>query len=280
MRSRLLIVLACALSCATLAAPAASGDGSPGPGVMQSWDGLARGAVRYVAVSVGGWTAVETIRRRDGRVLSTVGVKGSWGIPLVAYDGTADGLMSDGRTLVLGQVRGPAWKQYTSFALVDVKKAKLLRILRIKGDHAFDAVSPDGRYLYLIEHVSSTDLTRYRVRAYDLNAGRLVKKPVIDKREWEETMQGAPVSRAAAPDGGWVYTLYSGSHESFIHALDTRNVQAICIDLPWKQQPKRLFEFRLWMGGDSRLVVRGPKGRALAVVDRNGHRLVKSVRNP
>ena len=36
----------------------------------------------------------------------------------------------------------------------------------------------------------------------------------------------------------------------------------------------------LAIGGDSRLVVRGPKGRALAVVDRNGHRLVKSVRNP
>jgi hypothetical protein len=280
MRSRLLIVLAFGLSCGTLAAPAASGNGSPGPGVSQSGDGLARGAVRYVAVSVGGWTAVEAIRRRDGRVLSTVGVKGNWGIPVVAYDGTADGLVSDGRTLVLGQASGPAWKRYTSFALVDVKKARLLRILRIKGNHAFDAVSPDGRYLYLVEHVSSADLTQYRVRVYDLNAGRLVKRPVIDKREWEETMQGAPVSRAAAPDGGWVYTLYGGSHESFIHALDTRNVQAICIDLPWKNQPKRLFEFRLRMGEDSRLVVRGPKGRALAVVDRDGHRLVKSVRNP
>ena len=280
MRSRWLIVLACGLSCGTLAAPAASGNGSPGPGVLQSGDGLARGAVRYVAVSVGGWTAVETIRRRDGRVLSNVGVQGSWGIPVVAYDGTADGLMRDGRTLVLAKVGGPAWKQYTSFAVVDVKKARLLRILRIKGDHAFDAVSPDGRYLYLIEHVSSADLTRYRVRTYDLTAGRLVKKPVIDKREWEETMQGAPVSRAAADDGGWVYTLYGGSHESFIHALDTRNVQAICIDLPWKEQPKRLFDFRLRMGEDRRLVVRGPNGRALAVVDRNGHRLVKSVRNP
>ena len=41
---------------------------------------------------------------------------------------------------------------------------------------------------------------------------------------------------------------------------------AVCIDLPWKSQPKRLFEFRIRRAGEGRLVVRGPRGRTLAVV--------------
>ena len=280
MRGRLLISSAVAVIGVTVAAPAASGDGGPGPGFAQGWDGIQSGALRYVAVPAGGWTAVEVIRRDGGRVLNYMTMKGSWGIPLVAYDGTAGGLLRDGHTLLLAEVKqGPTRPKYSTFALVDMKKMRVVRKLRIRGDHSFDALSPGAKYMYLVEYVSSGDVSRYRVRAYDLRAGRLLPDPVIDKREWETTMQGYPISRAA-PHRGWVYTLYGGGDHAFIHALDTAHVQAVCIDLPWKKQPQRLFDFRLRSDGDGHLVVRGPRGRTVAVVDRGSLRVLSSVAHP
>jgi len=280
MRSRLLRIAALGVLSGTLVTPAASAGGGPNPGVQQGWDGIRNGAVRYVAVPAGSWTAVEAIRRSDGRVLQFMTLKGSWGIPVVAADGTAAGLMRDGRTLLLGEASaGPYLRKHSSFAFVDLKRMKVVKRLRVPGHQVFDALSPDGRYLYFVEYVAQQDYTRYRVRAYDLRAERLLQQAVIDKRERETTMQGSPISRAET-EAGWVYTLYGGAHESFIHALDTRNVTAICIDLPWKAQPKRLFEFRLRLDGEGRLVVRGPRGRALAVVNPSNQRIVSSVTDP
>jgi hypothetical protein len=46
-------------------------------------------------------------------------------------------------------------------------------------------------------------------------------------------MAGNPLARAVSPGGTWVYTLYQRSKGTwFIHALDTRRAEAICIDLP------------------------------------------------
>ena len=190
MRSRLLVSAAVFVVGVTVAAPAASGDGGPGPGYAQGWDGVQSGAVRYVTVPARGWTAVEVIRRDGGRVVNFMTLKGNWGIPLVAYDGTTGGLLPDGRTLLLAEVKyGPIRPKYSNFALVDMKKMRVVRKLRIRGDHSFDALSPDARYMYLVEYVSTQDFSRYRVRAYDLRAGRLRPNPVNDKREWETTMQ-------------------------------------------------------------------------------------------
>jgi hypothetical protein len=267
--------------CAMGAATAASGDGGPGPGVTQGWDGIAYGNERYVAVPTVGWTSIQAISRKGGRVLRFISLKGSWGIPLVAFDGTTDGLMRDGRTLLLADVRaGPSLRKQSSFVFVDMKKMRVLRTIRVAGDHSFDALSPDARYLYLVEHVSSQDVTRYRVRAYDLKTNRLLPKIVSDRRSWETTMQGVPVARATSHDG-WAFTLYGGTAaRPFIHALDTRHVEAVCIDLPWRSQPSNIFRFRLRMDGDGHLVVRGPHGRALVVVDRQSFRVLSSVRNP
>jgi hypothetical protein len=278
MRRRVLITVALCLTGTVLLASAAAAGGR-NPGVYQGGDGLVNGPVRYVTVPAGTSTVVQVIRRRDGRVLNFMSLRGSWGIPAVAADGSADGLLADGRTLVLGQVStGPSLRKRSSFAFIDVKRMRVNRVLEVRGDLAFDALSRNDRYLYLTEYVSNQDFNRYRVRAYDLRADRLLPEAIIDKREWESTMQGYAVTRAKARDG-WVYTLYAGS-ESFIHALDTQNVTAICIDLPWRKQPKRLFDFRLRLGAEKQLLVRGPHGRALVTVDRESHRILSSVSNP
>jgi hypothetical protein len=280
MAGRLLATIAICMGCA-LTAASAGGAGGPGAGVQQGWDGLARGAVRYVAEPAAGSTTLQVIRRRDGRVLKFISLKGAWGIPVVAFDGTTDGLMADGRTLLLGEpTAGPALRKDSTFAFVDIEKMKVVRKLWLPGHHVFDARSPDGRYLYFIQYVSAEDFNQYRVRAYDLRAGQLVTKPVVDKREPAAAMQGAPISRVTSRDGSWAYTLYGGPRETFIHALDTLNAAAVCIDLPWKTQPKRLFDFRIRRAGDGRLIVRGPRGRTLAVVDQEKLHVVNAVRDP
>ena len=64
------------------------------------------------------------------------------------------------------------------------------------------------------------------------------------------------------------------------HRGGPATVAAVCIDLPWKEQSQDLFSYRLRTDGDGHLVVRGPRGRALAVIDRQSYRLLSSVRNP
>jgi hypothetical protein len=282
MRNRFLAAAALGLACAATMTSAASGNGGPPTGVIHGWNGIEAGSERYVTVGAPGWTVVQAISRNGGRVLRFTTLKGAWGVPTVANDGTTDGLLSDGRRLMLAQADvGAHLRKHSAFSLFDMKKMRELDRVRIPGHHTFDAISPEGRYLYTIEYVSKTDYARYRVRAYDMHARHLLKKPVNDsKREEIATMQGSPVSRATSPDRGWVYTLYGGSGHAFIHALNTRRVKAVCIDMPWHKEPKKLFQSRLRLDGEGQLVVRGPRGRALVAIDRRSHKIVSSVRNP
>ena len=279
MRIGLLVAVAACAALVVTAAPAA-GDGGPGQGAVQGWDGVARGAERYVAVPAGGWTTVQAINRNGGRVMRWMEIKGTWGIPLVSADGARDALLRDGHTLVLGQVTaGPFLRKRSSFAFADLKHMYVKRTIDVPGPMTFDAMSPDAHYMYLTEYVSQQNFFRYRVRAFDLRASRLLPKIVSDRSSWETTMQGWPVSRAHRD--GWAYTLYAGSGaRPFIHALDTRHVSAVCIDLPWKDDPYAIGAYRLHWDGSGHLVVRGPRGRALVTVDRKTSRVLSFVRNP
>jgi hypothetical protein len=279
MRRRILILLAAGVACGIGATSAASA-GGPSPGISQGTPGLVSGNVRYISSPAGTSTTVEAVNRTTGRTLRFMSIKGRWGIPLVDFHGTKEGLLPDGRTLLLSQpvFVGGSLRKTTSFKLVDVKKMKLLRTIRIRGALAFDALSPDARYLYLVEYVSPQDAGLYRVRVYDMNRNRLLAKIVADRRSWETGMQGSPVSRSWKD--GWAYTLYGGNARPFIHALNTRGVEAVCINMPWKTSPQRLFDYRLRTDRDGHLVVRGPNGRALVVVDRKSFRILSAVKNP
>lgn len=261
-------VLALTAAGGLLVAAPAAGDGGPPQNAMQGWDGATRGAFRYVAVPSPGWTSLQTIRRDGGRVMQWLNVKGNWGIPYVAPDATGEALLRDGRTIVLGNVTyGIALRKHSSFLFVDTKRMRVRRTIHLDGHFVFDAVSPDARYLYLTEFVSPKDFSAYRVRAYDLKAGRLLAKIVSDRRSWETTMQGWPVSRVDR--AGWAFTLYATGGRPFIHALDTKHVAAVCLNLPWAKEPTRFFDYRLGLDGDGQLVVRGPKGHTLVTITRD-----------
>jgi hypothetical protein len=234
--SRRLVVVA---ALAVLAAAPARADGpQASPAVMQGWTGVtAPGApFRYVTLPTRHDTVLAMVRRSTGRVWGFRTYHGTWGVPQVANDGTAGGLSRDGRLLVLA-----AWNPYggfpktSRFLLVSTRSMKIIRRVAIKGNFGFDALSPGARYLYLIEHVSTTDLTRYRVRAYDFATGRLLPRVIADRRQASWTMSGYPVTRAADADGRFVYTLYQGPDGApFVHALDAAARTAVCVGIPWR----------------------------------------------
>jgi hypothetical protein len=278
MRRRILLVLALAAACAVWATTLASGAG-PSPGLTPGPVGLTEGNLRYLALPASSTTEVQVLNNRSGRMLRHMRVQGAFGIPLVAYDGTAEGLLPNGRTLVLAQnlYQGQALREKTTFTLVDTRRMKVSRRIQLKGAFTFDAVSPNGRYLYLIEYLSPEDAS-YRVRAYDLKGGGMLSRIVSDKRSWATDMRGMPISRTWKDS--WAYTLYGANARPFIHALDTQGVSAVCINLPWKTSPDRMFDYRLRIDGDGHLVVRGPNGRALAVIDRQTFKIISFVASP
>jgi hypothetical protein len=54
---------------------------------------------------------------------------------------------------------------------------------------------------------------------------------IVDKRNIDEQMNGYAITQEVGRNG-WVYTLYRGAEGAFIHALDTSQGIAFCIDLP------------------------------------------------
>jgi hypothetical protein len=264
---RACVVVAALVTAVAAGSSSAVADGLPLYGVDVGNTGVAThdGASRYVTLPAGKSTVVARVEQDGGRIAARRTLDGRFTIPAVAYDGSADGLSRDGTTLVLIEPRPAFPRARTTFAVLDARTMRPRTTIRLPGDFSFDAISPDGTTLYLVNYLSRSDPTRYAVRAYDMTAARLLPKPIVDPTEPEETMGGAPVTRATSPDGRWAYTLYErGSQYPFIHALDTTGRTARCIDLDLL--PGSLAGARLQVSsdGDSMRLVRS--GVALAEI--------------
>jgi hypothetical protein len=92
------------------------------------------------------------------------------------------------------------------------------------------------------------------VRALDAVSGQLLPGPIVDPEEPDERMQGSPVTRVSSRDGRWAYTLYTGSQEKFVHALDTVAGRAVCVDLPQLEDLREPFQLRLRLSGDGHTI--------------------------
>ena len=230
----------------------ARADGLPVLGIDVGPDGVAVGSARYVALPAGGGrTMLARVSTRDGRVRAFRLLKGNLTVPAVAYDGTADGLAADGHTLILIEPRASFPRKTTTLAVVDTRRLRLNRLVRLRGDFSFDAVSPTGRWAYLVEYTSPTDPTRYDVRALSTATGRLAPRRIVDPRERGDKMRGNPLARVSSADGRWAYTLYDGAGGTpFVHALDTSARTARCIDLDVLAGREDLWRMRLSLSRD------------------------------
>jgi hypothetical protein len=130
------------------------------------------------------------------------------------------------------------------------------RLFELRGSWSYDAISPDGSLVYLVEHLSAGQRPRYRVRLFDLADGRLLPGAIVDRVESETVMRGQPVTRVTSADGRWAYTLYARRRqEPFVHALDTARREAFCIDLPLSLGQQKQMGLRLRLAGRSELRV-------------------------
>ncbi len=233
---------------------AAAADGGPSPGTLDGGAGVSGGAVRYVTVGTGRTTTLEAVRTNGGKVTGWVNLAGSWGIPAVTFNGGTGGLAKNRSTLVLGQnAYGSVLRKTSRFAIFTPKTLKHRATVVLKGDFSFDALSPNGRMLYLIEHRSSTDLTSYLVRAYDLSSRRLLPGVIADRTQRGWVMHGTPVSRATTASERFVYTLYQNpGGYPFVHALDTLRGVAHCIGIPWTGDQSVIGTLQLSVRDDGR----------------------------
>jgi hypothetical protein len=269
MRRAVLILLV-----AGLLAPTARADG--GPSVVET-AGLG-GVVTptgYRYLIVNSPTVALLLRiAPSGRIVAEKYLPNRFGIPAVGYQGAPVGLSADGKTLVLIQWRATYPRRNTEFLVMTVPGLFVRQKVVLEGDFAFDAISPDGSFLYFINYLSPRDPTRYAVRVYDVQSGALLPEPVVDRTEPDEDMRGSPIARVSSPDGRWAYTLYDGGGKTpFVHALDTVDADAHCIDLDALAGRQDLPFLRLRLRGGFLNVVKGK--RTLLLVDTKSFRVSK-----
>lgn len=227
MKTRLLIAAA-----ALVLAPAAVA-AYPTPFASQGNPGvLSRdGALRYVAYEAPGATTTLAVLKADGSRIRSSSVPGSLGIPMLTYNGVSGGLAHDGTFVVLQSMGIPATTQFT---IVATDELAVRDTIKLDGLFGYDALSPDGKKLYLIQRMSSNDLDHYVVRLYDLAEHKLLPGRIADRKQKSWIMRGRATARATSTDGRWVYTLYTNpGGYPFVHALDTVKATAHCIGIPW-----------------------------------------------
>jgi hypothetical protein len=186
------------------------------------------------------WTHLFTVKANNlvdldpqtGATLRTLGLPGDFQLPPATLSGVPGGLSQNGRWLVLESfdANTNGVRTATHLLVVDTSYAKATRQVNLNGFFEFDAVSNDGRRIFLIEYL---DGNQYHVRFYDLGVGRLDPNVIFDKSDGSSAMAGVRLSGIASHDGQWLYSVYVRSDKSaFIHALNLDVPFALCFDLP------------------------------------------------
>jgi hypothetical protein len=189
-------------------------------------------------------TIVRDVAAEDSSSGPVLDVKGRWRLPTIGSDRAPVGVSADGSTFVLVSADPPASASAATtsrFAVVQhvdgtdptrtrTAPLRLTNVIELAGSFEFDALSPDGSILYVAQHLDSP-AGAYQVRAVDVATGKLRDGVIVDKRNVDETMAGWPIGQMRRPDGV-VLTLYRGAEHPFIHALNTIDAWAVCIDLP------------------------------------------------
>jgi hypothetical protein len=258
MAARTVGAMVVALALQAAVATIARADGLPVLGFASGTHGVRApdGTRRYLAQPRQRETIVRAMST-SGRVLIRAVLPGRFDVPVVAYDGSAAGLSANGRTLVLIRPRVAFPQRSTALAILAARTLRPRRLERMRGDFSFDAISPNGAWVYLIQYTSRFDPTRYRVRALSTRTGQLLARDIVDPHDRGEAMRGNPIARVSSPDGRWAYTLYDGNGHPFVHALDTSRMRARCIDVAAFPTNSGWWGARLRLAGQRLMVVLG-----------------------
>lgn len=166
----------------------------------------------------------------SGATLNTMRLPGAYQLPTASIAGLPGGLSQDGRWLTLlnhDRLLSPTVSQ---FLVVDTAFRKAPVQIALHGFFDFDAISNDGRRLYLVEYTGGNG---YRVRVYDVLAGALDPQVVVDKADGNDAMAGVRLTSVFSSGGSWQYSVYARQNDgAFIHALNLDGSVSGCIFLP------------------------------------------------
>jgi len=188
----------------------------------------------YTVTQLSGSARLSAIDPASGRTLAQTTIPADYTLPDFGYAGTSAGLSPNGQWLALtSQGKRAGGAVVSNFLVGATSLSEPFTRVQVDGNFSFDALSNDGKSLYLIQKM--TDPNHYQVRLYDIGAGSLVAQPVVDKREPNEPMEGIRGDSVADPNGNQVFTVYVRDGGPFIHALPLLNQPfAWCVDLPSK----------------------------------------------
>ncbi|HEV2250794.1 MAG TPA: hypothetical protein VGT60_09830 [Candidatus Limnocylindria bacterium] len=195
---------------------------------------------RYWTVEGADPTTVRGIDPTTGGDATSFRLDGRWSLP-AAYGPAPSGLSANGQWLVLvGPPHPTGLATVNRFAVVDLATGKLDRIVTATGDVGFDAVSDDGRNLYLIEHL--VPAPRYAVRVATFNGAGLQDGILGQIKTAEPEVMNGLYHASVAVGADWLLSLYSNPLRGpFIHALNTTQLYAQCIlnipDVPVALRP-------------------------------------------
>lgn len=150
------------------------------------------------------------------------------------------GVSADGRRVALV---GPAPSRRSALVVFDAATGRAQRVA-LRGNFQPEAVSRDGRRLFLIQYVRAG----YRVRLYDV-ARRAAAGPAqaTQRGRADDRLSGVRDRRGGRPLAADAVRK-PRQHESFVHALDLRRGVAYCLDLPGRGTSQDLGEWALALG--------------------------------
>jgi hypothetical protein len=242
---------------------------------VQGGNGVASrdGTMHYLALNAAGNTTTLQVQRASGRsAVKSRSIDGTFGVPMLS-DSYSDAIFRDGSAFVVQNV---GYGKRSEFRIVNTSDLSVRDAISFAGTYSYDALSPDGKVMYLVQHTSSDDITHYVVRAYDLDSHALRAGLIADKAQRGWVMQGFPAKRTATKDGRWVYTMYANPNGyPFVHALDTVNGVAHCVGFATPPGGDgAVFNGKLALKGN-KLQVRTQGGALWRVIDVRNWRVTK-----
>lgn len=221
----------------------------------------ANGARYFTAERRGRTTAIRAFDPRGGRLLR------AWRHPGPAW--RIGGVSANGRMLALVRsARKGTWIELVA------GRGHLVRRLALHGWFDVDAVSNDGRRLFLVQYVR----TGYLIRKYDFGRHELAARSLTEDGV---PMTGTAWDAVADPRGRWLLTLYlRGTGRPEVHTLDLVRGTAVCIDLP-NGSLAAVQQYVLALGRDGRtLYAANPALGVVASLDLEQHRVIHVTHFP
>lgn len=222
---------------------------------------------RHLYIAIG--STLTDINPNSGATLHTLRLPGDYHLPFATMTGMPGGLSQNGRWLVVQAFddtpEGPP--KASHMLVIDTSYAKAPVRIDLPGAFEFDAISNDGRRVFLIEVLSASI---YRVRFYELGVG-LNPNIIVDKNDGTEAMAGLRVSGVPSPDGQWLFSLYvRGNDSPFIHALNLDNAFALCIDLPGSGDASSGWSLAMSADGKHLFAASGVLGKVSEIANPSG----------